>query len=93
MDNSAIGSKWENVRNELFTPEETAESDLRVALIGQLVKAGQEQGLSQKALEELSGIKQPVIARMEKGHTGPQLDTMLRLLAAMGKTLKVVPIK
>lgn len=93
MDNSAIGSKWEDVRSELFTPEEIAESDLRVALIGQLVKARQEQGLSQKALEELSGIKQPVIARMEKGHTSPQLDTILKLLAAMGKTLRVVSIK
>ena len=54
---------WEDVRKEMFTPEEIAESNLRVALIGELVKARKERGLSQKQLEELTGVKQPVIAR------------------------------
>lgn len=76
----------------LLTPEEKAESDLRVALIGELIKARQEKGLSQKKLEELSGVKQPVIARMEKGVTSPQLDTILKILAPLGKTLAVVPL-
>ena len=40
-ENSAIGSSWEDVRKELFTPEEIAESDLRVALVGELNKARQ----------------------------------------------------
>ena len=68
------------------------ESDLRVALIGELIKARQERGLSQKKLEELSGVKQPVIARMEKGQTSPQLDTILKVLAPLGKTLAIVPL-
>ena len=72
--NSAIGSSWDEVRAELFTTEEIAESDLRVALIGELIKARQEKGISQKKLEELSGVKQPIIARMEKGSTSPQID-------------------
>lgn len=42
---------WEDVRKEMFTPEEIAESNLRVALIGELVKARKERGLSQKQLE------------------------------------------
>jgi len=91
--NSAIGRSWEEVRKELFTPEEIAESDLRVAIIGELIKARQEKGISQKKLEELSGVKQPVIARMEKGSTSPQLDTILRVLAPLGKTLAVVPLE
>ena len=41
---------WEDVRKEMFTPEEIAESNLRVALIGELVKARKERGLSQKQL-------------------------------------------
>ena len=61
---------------ELFTPEEIAESNLRVALVGEIIKARQEKGISQKKLEELSGVKQPVIARMEKGATSPQIDTI-----------------
>lgn len=79
--------------DSLLTPEEIAESDLRVALIGELIKARQEKGLSQKKLEELSGVKQPIIARMEKGLTSPQLDTILKVLAPLGKTLAVVPLK
>ena len=91
--NSAIGRSWEEVRDELFTPEEIAESDLRVALIGELIKARQEKGLSQKKLEELSGVKQPIIARMEKGYTDPRLDTVLKVLAPLGKTLAIVPLE
>ena len=90
--NPAIGRSWDEVRKELFTPEEIAESNLRVALIGELIKARQEKGISQKKLEELSGVKQPIIARMEKGSTSPQITTLLKVLAPLGKTLAVVPL-
>ncbi len=89
---SSEGPSWEEVRQKLFTPEEIAASDLRVALIGELIEARQEKGISQKQLEELSGVKQPVIARMETGATSPQLDTVLKVLFPLGKTLAVVPI-
>lgn len=92
-ENSAIGSSWDEVRADLFTSEEIAESDLRVALIGELIKARQEKGISQKKLEELSGVKQPIIARMEKGTTNPQIDTILKVLVPLGKTLAVVPLE
>lgn len=92
MDHSAIGRTWEEVQNDLFTPEEIAESRLRVALMGELIKARQEQGISQKKLEELSGVRQPIIARMEKGYTSPQLDTLLKVLAPLGKTIAIVPM-
>lgn len=84
---------WEDVRKEMFTPEEIAESNLRVALIGELVKARKERGLSQKQLEELSGVKQPVIARMENGSTTPNLRTILKVLAPLGKTLYIGDLK
>lgn len=90
--NSAIGQNALEFIDSLLTHEEISESDLRVALIGELIKARQERGLSQKKLEELSGVKQPVIARMEKGQTSPQLDTILKVLAPLGKTLAIVPL-
>lgn len=90
--NSAIGHNALEFIDSLLTAEEILESDLRVALIGELIKARQEKGLSQKKLEELSGVKQPVIARMEKGQTSPQLDTILKVLAPLGKTLAIVPL-
>ena len=77
---------------EIFTPEEIAESNLQAALIAALIEARRERGLTQRQLEELCGIKQPQIARIEKGETSPRLDTFLKVLGALGKTLEVVPI-
>lgn len=93
MNNNAVGRNWNELEKEIFTLEEIAESRLRVALISELIKARQEQGISQKKLEELSGVKQPIISRMEKGSTSPQLETFLKVLAPLGKTLAIVPIK
>ena len=84
--------KWSDVESELFTAEEIRESKLRVAIISELIKARQEKNISQRELEQLSGVKQPIISRMEAGETSPQLDTVLRVLAPLGKTLAVVPL-
>ena len=80
---------WEEVRPKLYTVDEIRESNLRVAIIGELIKARNEKNISQRELEQLSGVKQPVISRMEAGETSPQLDTILRVLAPLGKTLYV----
>ena len=89
----AIGGDWETLRKELLTPEERAASNLRVAVMIELTRARKERGISQKRLEELSGVRQPVIARMERGNTSPQIDTVLKVLAPLGKTLAVVPME
>jgi predicted XRE-type DNA-binding protein len=85
----AIGGDALELMNQLLTPEEKAASDLRVGLMLELTKARNERGLSQRKLEELSGVKQPIIARMENGITSPQLDTVLKVLAPLGKTLYI----
>ena len=90
---SPIGNDWDELKKEIFTPEEIAAGDLRVAIISELIKARQENGLTQKELEAASGVKQPVIARMEKGTTDPQLSTVVKVLASLGKTLAVVPLE
>lgn len=90
---SAIGRSWEEFEKDIYTADEIRESDLRVSLISELIRARDELGISQKKLEELSGVKQPIIARMEKGYSNPQIETVLKLLAPMGKTLAIVPIK
>lgn len=91
--NAAIGGDALEFMDNLLTPDEITASSLRVALIGELIKARQEKGISQKKLEELSGVKQPVIARMEKGTTSPQIDTILKVLRPLGKTLQIVPLE
>lgn len=47
----------------------------------------------QKELAELSGVKQPAIARIESLKSTPQLDTLLKVLAPLGYTLSITPIK
>ena len=88
----AIGANWDDFVKEHFTPEEIAASDVRVALMTALTHARHERKLSQRGLEELCGVKQPVIARIENGTVSPQLDTVLKILAPLGKTLAVVDI-
>jgi DNA-binding XRE family transcriptional regulator len=90
---SPIGDDWDNLRNSLLTPEERAETDIKIALLGEIINARQSQGLTQKELETVSGVKQPVIARLERGTTDPQLSTIIKVLASLGKTLAIVPLE
>ena len=83
---------WDDARKELYSPEEIMASNLRVAIIVELIKARNEKGISQKELEKLSGVSQPVIARMERGTTNPQIDTLIKVLAPLGKKLAIVPM-
>jgi len=93
MKNHKEARAWDDAFDrEFFTPEEISESDMRANIITAMIEAREEMGISQRQLEELSGVKQPQIARMERGNADPQLGTLLRVLNAMGKTLAIVPI-
>ncbi|MCL1884923.1 MAG: helix-turn-helix transcriptional regulator [Defluviitaleaceae bacterium] len=89
----ALSRPWSEIRQEFFTSEELAASNLRVQLMTELAHTRHDRGISQRKLEELSGVKQPVIARMENGTNSPQLDTVLKVLGALGKTLAIVPLE
>ena len=60
--------------------------------MSELIEARHKKGISQKRLEELSGVSQPVIARMEKGVTSPQINTLIKVLQPLGLTVKIVPV-
>ena len=81
---------WNKLESELFSPEEIAESNLRVEIISAIIDARMEKGMSQKELAEVTGIKQPAIARLERGRISPSIDTVSKLLAPLGKKLAVV---
>lgn len=89
---SPLGTSWSDYEKAVFTAEEIAASNLRVALVEEIINSRQEHGLTQKQLEEMSGVKQPIIARLERGTTDPQLSTLLKVLAPLGKTLAIVPL-
>ncbi len=84
---------WEEVKKSLkFTPNEEAEIQLEMDIIEATIAARKENNLTQRELSAKSGIKQPVIARIEKFINSPQTNTLIKLLYPMGYTIKVVPL-
>lgn len=78
--------------DEFVTPEERERINFEVALIGKIIEARESKGLSQRELAELSGVKQPAIARMESMKATPQIDTLMKILIPLGYTLAIVPL-
>lgn len=71
---------------------EREQINFQVDLIGKMIEAREKKGLSQRELAELSGVKQPAIARMESMKSTPQIDTLFKILAPLGYTLSIIPI-
>lgn len=92
MAGATLGKTWQEVRKELYTPEEIVASDARVKLAIALSKARKAQGLTQKELSEKTGIRQPVISRLEHGDTSTQIDSLIKLATAMNMEMQVVPM-
>ena len=55
-----------------FTPEEIADTHFRASIVTSIINARHEKGISQRQLGEMTGIKQPVIARIESGRSVPK---------------------
>ncbi len=92
MAEATLGKTWQEVRKELYTPEEIAASNARVEMMIALNKARKEKGLTQKELSEMTGVRQSAISRLENGNTPNQIDTLIRLFAAMNMKMQVVPM-
>lgn len=58
-------------------------------LVQEIIHVRKAQGISQRKLGEMTEIRQSVIARLETGKTSPTLETMMKLLVPLGKTLKI----
>ena len=79
---------WESSK---LTQSEKDEIQLKIDLVGKLIEARETKGISQKRLAEMSGLKQPAIARLERMQTTPQVDTLFKVLKPLGYTLAIVP--
>lgn len=84
---------WREIEKELFTPTEIEKNQLQAQLMCEIIEARKAEKMSQRELETLSGVAQSTIARIETGKNSPTIDTLIDLLAPLGKTLKVVPIE
>ena len=84
---------WEEVRKSLnITPEEEEEIKLEMEIMEATIEARKKAELSQRELSKKTGIKQPAIARIEKGIGSPRVSTLMKLLYPIGYTLRVVPL-
>jgi DNA-binding XRE family transcriptional regulator len=98
MSNKRKAPTWTDLENELIaagalTNEEIAENRARATILVELIAARNKKKISQRKLEELTGVRQTTITRIESGKNSPSIDTMLKVLAPLGKTLAVVPIE
>ena len=84
---------WEDVKKQLnISPEQQAEIQLEMDIIEATIEARKKNKLTQRELSKKSGVKQPVIARLEKYANSPQTNTLIKLLYPMGYTIRVVPL-
>ena len=74
------------------SPAERERINFEISLIGKMIEAREEKGLSQRELAEISGMKQPAIARLESMKATPQIDTLFKVLHPLGYTIQIVPL-
>ena len=64
--------------------------DSSAAVIDQIVAERQRQGISQRTLAERAGFPQSVIARLESKKVAPNIDTLMKVVVALGCELVIV---
>ena len=84
---------WKEVKKSLhFTKQQEAEIKIEEELIKATIKARNTKKLSQRDLSEITKIPQSTIARIETGLVSPRIETLNKLLIAMGYRLKIVEL-
>lgn len=68
---------------------EEARAEVRLAVM--IARLRKERGWSQRDLAKITGIKQPQIARIEKGGQMPTLETLWRLADALKAQVVIGP--
>ena len=62
-------------------------------LSDKLIELRKASGMTQRDLAKAANLAQPAIARLESKSAMPQLDTLLKVLSALGQQLEVVPLE
>ena len=95
MENAKIIDTFSDYMNDetRVSPVERERINFEISLIGKMIEAREKRGLSQRELAEISGVKQPAIARLENLKATPQIDTLFKVLYPLGYTIEIVPIE
>lgn len=78
----------EQLQNPEFK-KEWDENELEYQLMMMILKARNEQNLTQSELAERTGIRQSNISRIEKGQALPSISTLCKIARGLGKQLQI----
>lgn len=86
--------KWEDIKKEIKSIPE--EEKIFLELLADIVTVREDKNVTQREICELTGLKQPAIARLESPtgqQNGANILTIIKYLDALGMKLKVVSKK
>lgn len=75
--------------NDLEFKKEWDSSEMEYQLMMMVLKARNEQNLTQSELAERTGIRQSNISRIEKGQALPSILTLSKIAHGLGKELQI----
>jgi predicted XRE-type DNA-binding protein len=83
--------KWDDIKKEIKSI--TEEEKTYLELLADIVTIREDKNLTQREISELTGLKQPAIARLESPagqQNGANILTIIKYLDALGMKLKIV---
>lgn len=83
---SSKGSTWDELEKQLFTSKEIEENKARVSIINKMIKAREENGITQNQLDVISDIKDGRIAGPTNGKIF-DYRKMVKLVKSLGRPL------
>ena len=90
---NVMGYDLEEVRKEIHAPKKSSSYEICEVITQEIARMRKFNHMSQQELADRSGVKQQMIARFESGINTPNMSTVLKLLAAFGKTLYIGDLK
>jgi len=81
----------EQIKRDPRLAQDVADARAEVRIAVMIARLREERGWSQRDLAKVTGIKQPQIARIEKGGQMPTLETLWRLADALNAEVVIGP--
>ena len=89
-------TEWDDFKAEILADKNTRDAyDARkpkYELASALISLRKKHGWSQRDLAREAGLKQPHIARIERGDVSPTWETVMRLVTALGAEIEILPL-
>jgi len=90
---SPNGETWDEYKRNNLSPLEIELLRIKSELMEPFITKKKTEGLTQKELEKMSGVSQPVISRLINRTVDSNISTILKVLIPLGYTIEVVKLK